>query len=148
MLTIFSGDLWKCIICSIQNIKPGLHLRRKHKRTHKRKHKDVYTCDEHKHKVTYASVEAKKCSTIARLDSILARDLIAMYAENLSLFFSFLSLRLFLCLRRCVVCVNRDDASISTSASTRRLCLRCKHKFTRRFLVLLLVFTLMLSSHV
>ena len=29
-----------------------------------------------------------------------------------------------LCLRRCVVRVNRDDASISTSASTRRLCLR------------------------
>ena len=29
-----------------------------------------------------------------------------------------------ICLRRCVVRVNRDDASISTSASTRRLCLR------------------------
>ena len=29
-----------------------------------------------------------------------------------------------LCLRRCVVRVNRDDASISTSTSTRRLCLR------------------------
>ena len=33
-------------------------------------------------------------------------------------------LYLCLCLRRCVVRVNRDDASISTSASTRRLCLR------------------------
>ena len=29
-----------------------------------------------------------------------------------------------LCLSRYVVSVNRDDASISTSASTRRLCLR------------------------
>ena len=45
-------------------------------------------------------------------------------ADNLSLFFIFLFLRLCWCLRRCVVCVNRDDASISTSASTRRLCLR------------------------
>ena len=43
-------------------LKPGLHVRRKHKHKHKhkRKHenKDVYTCDEHKHKVTYASAEA------------------------------------------------------------------------------------------
>ena len=78
-----------------------------------------------------------------------------MYADNLSLFFSFLSLRLclclchpglhvrrnnasksastrewksfhslVLCLRRCVVRVNRNDASINTSADKRRLCLR------------------------
>ena len=30
-----------------------------------------------------------------------------------------------LCLRRCVVRVNRDDASINTSTTTRCLCLRC-----------------------
>ena len=52
VLTIFSRNLWNCIICSIQNIKPGLHVRRKHK------HKDVYMCNKHKHKVTYASAEA------------------------------------------------------------------------------------------
>ena len=87
--------------------------------------------------------------------AFLTRDLIPtwltrMCADNLSLFSTFLSLRLCLCLRRsglhvrlkhkhkrmeivpfsracayaCVVRVNRDDASISTSASTRRLCLR------------------------
>ena len=31
-------------------VKPGLHVRRKHK--------DVYTCDKHKHKVTYVNAEA------------------------------------------------------------------------------------------
>ena len=35
-----------------------------------------------------------------------------------------LCLCLCLCLRRCVVRVNRHDASINTSATTRRLCLR------------------------
>ena len=40
-----------------QCIKPGLHIRRKHKHKHKHKHKDVYTCDKHKHNVTYASAE-------------------------------------------------------------------------------------------
>ena len=39
------------------SIKPGLHVRRKHK------HKDVYMCNKHnytvyKHKVSYASAEA------------------------------------------------------------------------------------------
>ena len=38
--------------------KPGLHVQRKHKHKHKHKYKDVYTCDKHKHKVTYASAEA------------------------------------------------------------------------------------------
>ena len=68
-----------------------------------------------------------------------------MYADNLSLFFSFLALVFMLassrftrttqrskhkrmercsCLRRRVVRVNRNDASINTSASTRRLYLR------------------------
>ena len=65
-------------------VKPGLHVRRKHK------HKDVYTCDKHKHKVTHASAEALTFGTIARPDCLLARDLIPtwptrMYADNLSL---------------------------------------------------------------
>ena len=38
-----------------------------------------------------------------------------MYADNLSLFFSFLSLRLCLCLRRPGLDVRRNDASTSTS---------------------------------
>ena len=41
-------------------INPGLHVRRKHKHKHKPKHEDVYTCDKHKHNVTYASAEANK----------------------------------------------------------------------------------------
>ena len=40
------------------HVKPGLHVRRKHKNKHKHKHKDVYKCDKHKHNVTYASAEA------------------------------------------------------------------------------------------
>ena len=99
-----------------------------------------------------------------------------MYADNLSLFFSFISLRLCLCLRRPGLHVRRNDASTSTSTSTREwksfhslvlvlvlmlasLRCRCKpgrrkheykrkhkalmlasHRFTRRFLVLMLVF--------
>ena len=42
-----------------------------------------------------------------------------MYADNLPLFFSFLSLRLCLCLRRPGLHVRRNDASTSTSTSTR-----------------------------
>ena len=103
-----------------------------------------------------------------------------MYADNLLLCFSFLSLRLclclrrpdiykhdattqaqaqaqenengsiplYLCLRRCVVRVNRTDAIINTSASTRPLCLRCTGLITRRFLVTMLVLMLMLASYV
>ena len=119
--------------------------------------------------MTYASAEALKfganraagLSFGARFYSNMAENSNArvtrMYADNLSLFFRFLSfpcacvnacvvpvytydattqaqaqenenssilLCLCLCLRRCVVRVNREDASISTSASTRRLCLR------------------------
>ena len=131
-----------------------------------------------------------------------------MYAENLSLFFSFLSLRLCLCLRhpglqvrrndiststrerffsflslRLCLClrhpglqVRRNDTSTSTNARERKsfhslvlvlasLCHTCKperrkhkhkrkhkalvlesHRFTRRFLVLMLVFCIMLAS--
>ena len=87
-----------------------------------------------------------------------------MYADNLSLFFSFLSLRL----RRPGLLVRRNDASTSTStrewksfhslvlmlASLRRTCkpgrrkhnkrkhkalMLAPHRFTRRFLVLMLV---------
>ena len=53
-----------CFSCSVDNawFKPGLHVRPKHKHKHKHKHKDrhkdVYTCDKHKNKVTYASPEA------------------------------------------------------------------------------------------
>ena len=99
-----------------------------------------------------------------------------MYADNLSLFFSFLSLRLCLCLRRPSLHVRRNDVSISTStrewksfhslvlvlmlSSLRRTCklgrrkhkhkelVLASHRFTRRFLVLLLVLMLMLASHV
>ena len=45
-------------------LKPGLHVRRKHKNKHK--HKDAYTCDKHKHNVTYASAEANKFGAIAQ----------------------------------------------------------------------------------
>ena len=91
-----------------------------------------------------------------------------MYADNLSLFFSFLSLRLCLCLRRSGLHVRRNDTTTSTRewksfhslvlvlmlTSLRRTCKpeRRKHKhkrkhkaltlashqFTRRFLVLML----------
>ena len=101
-----------------------------------------------------------------------------MYANNLSLFFSYLSLRLFLCLRRPGLHVRRNDASTSTRewksfhslvlvlmlASLHRTYKlgRRKHKhkrkhkalmlasrrFTRRFLVLMLVFMIMLASYV
>ena len=101
-----------------------------------------------------------------------------MYADNLPLFFSFLSLRLCLCLRRLGLHVRRNDASTSTStrewksfhslvlvlASLRRTCkpgrrkhkhkrkhkalVLASHRFTRRFLVLMLVFMLMLASYV
>ena len=113
----------------------------------------------HKHKVIYASVKTKirrnraaRLPFGARFDSNMAENgnawVTRLYADNLSLFFSFLCLRLCLCLRRpglyvrrkhkhkrmeivpfscacaytCVVRVNRNDASIKTS--TRRLCLR------------------------
>ena len=97
-----------------------------------------------------------------------------MYADNLSLFFSFLSLRLCLYLRRPGLHVRRNDASTTTStrewksfhsvvlvlmlASLRRTCkpggrklkqkalILVSHRFTRRFLVLVLV--LMLASYV
>ena len=101
--------------------KPGLPVRRKHKMDkHKHRHKDVYTGDKHKHKVTYARAEAQKCKIIARPDCLLARDLIPtwrtrMYPDSLSLFFSFLSLRLCLCLRRSGLHVRRKDTSTSTS---------------------------------
>ena len=99
-----------------------------------------------------------------------------MYADNLSLFFSFLSLRLCLCLRRPGLYVRRNDTSTSTRESFHSLVLvrmlaslrrtykpgRRKHKhmrkhkalmlasnrFTRRFLVLLLVLMLLLASYV
>ena len=93
-----------------------------------------------------------------------------MYADNLSLFLSFPSLRLCLCLRRPGLHVRRNDASTSTStrewksfhslvlvlmlASLRRTCkpgrrkhmhkrkhkalMLASHRFTRRFLVLML----------
>ena len=56
----------------------------------------------------------------ARPDCLLARDLIPtwrtrMYTDNLSLFFSFLSLRFCLCLGRPRLHVRRNDASRSTS---------------------------------
>ena len=90
-----------------------------------------------------------------------------MYADKMSLFFSFLSLRLCLCLRCSGLHVRRNDASISTStrewksfhsltlvlmlASLRRTCkpeqrkrkhkalMLASHRFTRRFLVLMLM---------
>ena len=105
-----------------------------------------------------------------------------MYADNLSLFFSFISLRLCLCLRRPGLHVRRNDAITSTSTSTRewksshslvlvlllaslrRTCkpgrrkhkhkrkhkvlMLASHRFTRRFLVLMLVPMLMLASYV
>ena len=103
-----------------------------------------------------------------------------MYADNLSLFFSFISLRLCLCLRRPGLHVRRNDAITSTStrewksfhslvlvlmlASLRRTCkpgrrkhkhkrkhkalMLASHRFTRRFLVLMLVPMLMLASYV
>ena len=42
------------ILTTLLSVKPGLHVRRKHKH----KHKDIYTCDKHKHKVAYATVGA------------------------------------------------------------------------------------------
>ena len=101
-----------------------------------------------------------------------------MHAHNLSLFFSLLSLRLCLCLRRLGLHVRRNDASTSTRewksfhslvlvpmlASWRRTCkperrrhkykrkhralMLASHRFTRRFLVLMLVLLLMLASYV
>ena len=105
-----------------------------------------------------------------------------MYADNLSLFFSFISLRMCLCVRRPGLNVRRNDSSTSISTSTREwksfhslvlvlmlasLRRPCKpgrrwhkhkrkhkalmlasHRFTRRFLVLMLVFMLMLASYV
>ena len=101
-----------------------------------------------------------------------------MYADNLSLFFSFLSLRLCLCLRRFGLHVRRNDASTNTStrewksfhslvlvlmlASLRRTCKpkRRKHKHKRkhkafiympaspRFTRRFLVLMLMLASYV
>ena len=101
-----------------------------------------------------------------------------MYADNLSLFFSCLSLRLCLCLRRSGLHVRRKDASTSTStrewksfhslvlvlASLRRTCklerrkhkhkrkhkalMLASHRFTRRFLVLMPMLVLMLASYV
>ena len=86
-----------------------------------------------------------------------------MYTDNLSLFFSFLSLRLCLCLRRPGLQVRRNDTSTSTRewksfhslvlvlmlALLRRACkpgrpkrkhkalMLASHRFTRRFLVLM-----------
>ena len=99
-----------------------------------------------------------------------------MYANNLSLFFNFLSLRFCLCLRRPGLHVRRNDASTSTStrewksfhslmlvlmlASLRRTCKqeRRKHKHKRkhkalilaspRFTRMFLVLMLMLKSYV
>ena len=98
-----------------------------------------------------------------------------MYADNLSLFFSFISLRLCLCLRRPGLHIPRNDTSTSTRewksfhslvlvlvlASLRRTCkpgrrkrkhkrkhkvlMLASHRFTHRFLVLMLVLMLMLS---
>ena len=52
------------------SVKPGLHVRRKHMH----KHKDVYTCDKHKHKVTYASTEMEivpfSCANVLMLASL------------------------------------------------------------------------------
>ena len=79
------------VICTVGNalvsricgsfVKPGLHVRRKHKNKHKHKHKDVYTCDLHKHNVTYASAEANKFGAIARPGCLLARDLIPTWRK-------------------------------------------------------------------
>ena len=63
------------------SIKPGLHVRRKHKNKHKHKHKDVYTCDKHKHNVTYASTEANKFGAVAQASCLLARDLIPTWRK-------------------------------------------------------------------
>ena len=64
---------YACVVC----VKPGLQVRRKHKNKHKHKHKDVYTCDKHKHNVTYSSAEANKFGAIAQPGCLLARDLIS-----------------------------------------------------------------------
>ena len=77
-----------------------------------------------------------------------------MYADNLSLFFSFLSLCLYLCLLRPGLNVRRNDASTSTRewkslhslvlvlvlASLRRTCRpgRRKHKHRRKHKALML----------
>ena len=59
--------------------------------------------------------------TIALADCLLAPDLIPIWrtSDNLSLFFSSLSLRLSLSLRRHGLQVRRNDVSASTSTSTR-----------------------------
>ena len=115
-------------------LKPGLHVRLKHKNKHKHKHKDVYTCDKHKHNVTYASAEANKfASAIAQPGCRVARvkpgsdtcDASISISTSISTrnlrvnrcdaSISALCLRLCLCLRRPGLHVRRNDASISTS---------------------------------
>ena len=64
------------ILCTL---KPGLHVRRKHKNKHK--DKDVYTRDKHKHSVTYASAEANKFGAITEPGCLLARDLIPTWRK-------------------------------------------------------------------
>ena len=141
----------------VQPFKPGLHVRRKHKNKHKHKHKDVYMCNNIS--ITWHRQAQKQ----PRFDSNMAENgnawVTRLYADNLSLFFSFLSLRLCLCLGRPGLHVRRNDASISTStrewksfhslvlvlmlASLLRRCKlgRRKHKHKRKHK------TLMLASH-
>ena len=100
-----------------------------------------------------------------------------MYADNLSLFFGFLSLGLYLCFHRPGLHIQRNKTSRSTRewksfhslvlvlmlGSLRHTCkpggrkhkhkrknkalMLALHRFTRRFLVLMLVFMLMLASY-
>ena len=101
-------------------VNPGLHVRRKNNDNHKHKHNDVYTCDKHKH--TQAQKHKNLAAGLpfgARFDSNMAKNgnawVTRMYADNLSLFFSFLSLHLCLCLRRPSLHVRRNDGSTSTN---------------------------------
>ena len=94
-------------------LKPGLHVRRKHKHKHKHKHKKP-TCKpvRRKHKrLVLALVLMLTSSRFTRTTQRRKHKQQAQENGTISIL-----LCLCLCLRRCVVRVNRDDASISISA--------------------------------